>query len=124
MNRKVVGYFEGTDPVWLTSLVARGHDTLPVSNGYDGHGKNVRLFSGKDKVHAVIGYLHKVVAPPRWEASTEDILQSCFNYNVPVLLAVPKELHEDAKKLLGTAAKKVKLVDPAKMLDALKKALG
>ena len=124
MNRKVIGYFEGTDPVWLTSLVAQGHDTLPVSNGYDGHGKHVRLFSAKDKVHAVIGYLHKVVAPPEWEASTEDILQSCFTYGVPVLLAVPKELHGDAKKLLGPVADKLQLVDPAGMLDALKKVLG
>ena len=124
MNRKVVGYFEGTDPVWLTSLIARGHDTLPVSNGYDGHGKNVRLFSAKDKVDAVIGYLHKVVAPRRWEASTEDILHGCFTYNVSVLLAVPQELHEEAGKLLGPVAGKVQLVDPAAMMDALKQALG
>jgi len=124
MNRKVIGYFEGTDPVWLTSLIARGHDTLPVSNGYDGHGKNVRLFSAKDKVHAIIGYLHKVVAPPEWGTGTEDILQSCFTYGIPVLLAVPEALHEEAKELLGPAAGKLRLVDPAGMLDALKQALG
>ena len=124
MERKVIGYFEGADPAWLTSLVARGHDTLPVSNGYDGHGKNVRLFSAKDKVDAVIGYLHKVVAPPRWEASTEDILHSCFTYSVPVLLAVPGALHGKAKELLGKVADNVRLVDPSEMLDAVKETLG
>ncbi len=124
MNRKVIGYFEGTDPVWLTSLIARGHDTLPVSNGYDGHGKNVRLFSAKDKVHAIIGYLHKVVAPPEWGTGTEDILQSCFTYGIPVLLAVPDELHRDARELLGKVAEKVRLVDPRDMLKALSQALA
>ena len=123
MERKTIGYFEGTDPEWLTILVANGHDTLPISNGYDGHGKNVRLFSSEDKVDAVIGYLHKVVAPSRWEATTEDILHGCITYNVPVLLAVPSDLHGKAKELLGKVADKVKLVEPAEMMDTLMKAL-
>jgi len=35
---KTVGYFEGTDPLLLNKLVARGIGTLPISNGFDSHG--------------------------------------------------------------------------------------
>jgi len=122
-KRKTIGYFEGTDPIWLTTLTVEGCDTLPVSNGYDGHGKNVRLFSAQNKVDAVIGYLHKVVAPPGWEASTEDILHACLTYEIPVLLAVPSKLHAQAKKLLGRTGKRVRFTDPAQMLNALQEIL-
>ncbi len=120
MKRKSIGYFEGTDSIWLTSLTAQGCDTLPVSNGYDGHGKNVRLFNARDKVDAVIGYLHKVVAPKEWEVTTSDILHACITYDIPVLLAVPCKLHGKSRKLLGKAAEHVRLVEPSEMLETIK----
>ena len=36
---KTVGYFEGTDPILLTEIVAKGCGTLPIANDWDGHGK-------------------------------------------------------------------------------------
>jgi len=123
MKHKSIGYFAGADSIWLTSLTAQGCDTLPVSNGYDGHGKNVRLFNDRDKVDAVIGYLHKVVVPKGWEVNTVDILHACITYDIPVLLAVPGKLHGKAKKLLGKAVEHVRLVEPSEMLDAVKEVL-
>ena len=123
MKRKSIGYFEGTDSIWLTSLTAQGRDTIPVSNGYDGHGKNVRLFNAKDKADVVIGYLHKVVTPKDWEVTTMDILHACITYDIPVLLAVPCKLHGKARKLLGKAAEHVKLVEPSEMLGTVKEFL-
>ncbi len=124
MKRKSVGYFEGTDSIWLTSLIAQGRDTIPVSNGYDGHGKNVRLFNARDKVDVVIGYLHKVVTPKDWDVTTTDILHACITYDIPVLLAVPGKLHGKAKKLLEKAAEHVHLVAPSEMLETIKEVLG
>ena len=123
MKRKNIGYFEGTDSIWLTSLIAQSCNTIPVSNGYDGHGKNVRLFSSKDKVDAVIGYLHKVVTPKDWEVTTTDILHACITYDIPVLLAVPCKLHEKARKLLGKAAEHVCLVEPSEMMETIKEVM-
>jgi len=119
---KTIGYFEGTNPEWLTALVARGHNTLPVSNGYDGHGKNVRLYSSTIHDDLVIGYLHKVISPPSWEASTDEILHGIKTYNVPCLLAVPAELHDNAKALLGDMSS-IKLVDPSEMMSQIDKLL-
>jgi len=118
---KTVGYFEGTNPEWLTALVAMGHNTLPVSNGYDGHGKNVRLYSKTVHDDLVIGYLHKVISPPTWEASTEEILHGIKTYDIPMLLVVPRELHDSARKLLGDCGDHIKFVDPADVLAELKK---
>lgn len=123
MKGKIIGYFEGTDAILLTSLTAQGSDTIPVSNGYDGHGKNVRLFNSRDKVDAVIGYLHKVVVPKGWEVTTVDILHACITYDIPVLLAVPGNLHGKARKLLGKAAEHVHLVEPSEMLETIKEIL-
>ena len=123
MKGKTIGYFEGTDAILLTSLTAQGSDTIPVSNGYDGHGKNVRLFNARDKVDVVIGYLHKVVVPKGWEVTTMDILHACVTYDIPVLLAVPCKLHSKAEKLLGKAAEHITLVEPSEMLEAVKEAL-
>jgi hypothetical protein len=119
-RKKMVGYFEGTDSPWLTTLIAQGWDTMPVSNGYDGHGKNVALFTSQSKVDVVIGYLHKVIAPLTAEISTRDILHACITYDIPVLLACPEALQGAASKILGELGANVQLVDPAEMLPRMK----
>lgn len=121
---KTIGYFEGTNPEWLTALVAQGHNTLPVSNGYDGHGRNVRLYSANIHDDLVIGYLHKVVSPSSWESSTEDILHAIKAYGVPLLLAVPAGLQDSARKLLGNLGDNIQLVDPAEMPAAIERLIG
>jgi len=37
----IIGYLEGTNPDVLSSLIARGHDTVPIGNGWDNHGKYI-----------------------------------------------------------------------------------
>jgi hypothetical protein len=120
---KVIGYFEGTNPEWLTALVAMGHSTLPVSNGYDGHGKNVRQYNANNKDDLVIGYLHKVVSPPAWEATTADILHGIVTYEIPCLLVVPEAHHAQAESLLGRIPASVRLVDPGRVMDELNRLL-
>ena len=112
-----IGYLEGADPVWLTTLIANACDTLPVSNGYDGHGKNIMLFNSRDKVDIVIGYLHKVIAPEDNPYSTRDILHPCLTYGIPVLLAVPANLQDAVKNLIKDLAPGVTLVPPENMVD-------
>ncbi len=120
---KVIGYFAGTDSIWLTTLVAKGYDTIPVSNGYDGHGKNIRLYNTINHEDVVIGYMHKVIAPFNIDATTADILHACDAYKIPVLLACPRELQEAGKAILGKMAEHVQLVDPAGMLAAVEQVL-
>jgi len=64
-----VGYLEGTDSTILTRLAVSGIDTLPLSNGVDGHGKYVNHLS-KGEVDVVVGYAHKLT--PR-----------CWYYHLP-----------------------------------------
>jgi hypothetical protein len=45
-------------------------------------------------------------------------------HKIPVLLLVPERLHENAKKVLGDVAEKVKLVDSKNALDEIIKILG
>jgi hypothetical protein len=124
MSKKIIAYFEGTDSPWLTTLIAQGHDTIPVSNGFDNHGKNVRLYNETHKDDIVIGYLHKVIAPIDSDATTEDILHACKVYEIPVLLACPAALQDKAKSVLGEMAGCVTLVDPAEMVKTVEDKLG
>ncbi len=121
---KIIGYLEGTDASFLTKLVAKGIDTLPLGNGADNHGKYVGLLSKTDSVSLVIGYLHKVVPTAEHGIAPKDMLYSCRLHNIPVMLLVPTELQEEAKKILKEAAGDVILVDPKNVWDETIKILG
>jgi hypothetical protein len=113
-----VGYFEGADPAVLTKLAATGVGTIPLSNGWDNHGKYVGHLSPGDKVDVVLGPLHKVLIPDWVDLSVEDILHSCRTHLIPVFLVAPREVHAQGKKQLGTRlAKFVKLVTPEEQYD-------
>ncbi|MCD6101829.1 MAG: hypothetical protein J7J77_02105 [Candidatus Cloacimonetes bacterium] len=116
---KVVGYLEGTDSWFLTNLVAKGYETLPLGNGADNHGKYIGLISKTDNISLVIGYLHKVVPLSGMNITTKDILYSCKMHKIPVMIIVPEKLHENAKEILGDMANYVMLVDPAKLLEKI-----
>jgi hypothetical protein len=120
----VIGYLEGTDPLWLTTLVAQGYDTIPVSNGYDNHGKNLRLYNEHNRDALVIGYLHKVITPAFSEATPADILHGCLTHHVPVLLACPQALQAGAATRLGGLAAKVQLVEPEQMVTAIERMMA
>ncbi len=109
---KTVGYLEGTHALYLTKLVAKGIDTLPLGNGVDNHGKYVGLLTKSDNVSLVIGHLHKVVPTAREGIAPKDLFYACKLHKIPVFVIVPKELQAEAKNILGQAAGDVTLVDP------------
>lgn len=117
MGRKSVGYFEGTDSALLTSLVCEGYDTLPVSNGADNHGKDVRHITSTDKYDLLIGYVHKIYAPVGWDLPYQELFHICKTYGIPMLLEVPADLVDAAKRIIGDAPPEVRFVDPDDALD-------
>lgn len=109
----IVGYLEGTDALVLTKLAAEGIGTLPLSNGFDNHGKYMNHLTSQDGVSVVIGYLHKVLPTPEMIITPQDLLFACLTHEIPVLLIVEKSEHEEAKRVLGEVGNRVRLVDPA-----------
>ena len=125
--RKNVGYFEGTDSTLLTALVCEGYDTIPVSNGYDNHGRHVQLINWENKPDLLIGYVHKVFAPDDGDpnyTTYQDIFHTCRTFQVPLLLEVPADLQEKARSLFGEMPEVVRFVDPADMLQSAIEILG
>lgn len=110
-----VGYLEGTDPLFLNELVARNIDTIPLSNGMDGHGKFLGHLTKADEIDVVVGFLHKVIPLADSGLTPADILHSCKMHRVPVLVVAQRELHTKAEGALGKAAEFATLVDPAEL---------
>ncbi len=100
----IVGYLEGTDPLFLSRLVAKGYDTMPISNGADNHGKYIGLVTKNDGIGVIVGYFHKIVPPADMNLTCSDILYSAKLHKIPVVLIAPEDVHEEAKKILGDAA--------------------
>jgi hypothetical protein len=117
-----VGYFEGTDPIILTRLAVKGIGTLPLSNGFDMHGKYVGHVLRQDNISIVFGYLHKVLPTSVTKVSPHDLLYNCLTNGIPVALVVEKEFHEAAREQLGEIRDSVKLVDPANLYEVILKA--
>ena len=115
----IVAYLEGTDPLVLTKLAAVGIGTIPVSNGFDDHGKYVNHITSNDGVSVVIGYLHKVIPTSVMTLTPRDLLFSCVTLNIPVLLIAEESDHQKAKSLLGDVADYVRLVDPGKLYESV-----
>ena len=123
MNRRSVGYFEGTDSGLLTGLICSGYDTIPVSNGYDSHGRHIRSIHEGSRFELLVAYLHKIFAPSEAATTYQDIFHVCRVYEMPLLIEVPEELHEQAAGLLGRLPDFVTLVDPANALAAAREIL-
>ena len=121
--RRVIGYFEGTDPALLTSLVCEEHDTVPISNGFDHHGMHVRIINNENRVDALIGYVHKIYATQDSVSSGgvtyQDIFHVCRAFDIPLLLAVPNGLEDKARGLFTDVPDLVQFLDPDKMLGAI-----
>ena len=100
--RKIVGYFEGTDSTLLTGLVCDGHDTVPISNGFDNHGMHVRIINNENKVDLLIGYVHKIFAPEDsvqpGGVTYEDIFHVCRTFDIPLLLEVRSDRQQAARE--------------------------
>ncbi|MBC7262611.1 MAG: hypothetical protein H5T63_11450 [Chloroflexi bacterium] len=119
-----VGYLEGTDPLVLTQLAVRGIGTVPISNGFDGHGKYINHLVPADHIAVVIGYLHKLLPVPERFMKPKDLLFSCMTHAIPVLLIVPKADQEAARNTLGEARDYVELVEPAELYQAVMKKIS
>jgi hypothetical protein len=118
-----IGYLEGTDPLVLTRLAARGVGTLPLGNGVDNHGKFVTTISERDRIDLVVGYLHKVMRTERQGFFTRDLLQSCIGYSIPVLIIVPEVDQSIARQVLGPVSESIRLVDPNALYDEIVRVL-
>jgi hypothetical protein len=117
MTRKSVGYFDGTDSTLLTSLICAGYDTLPVSNGVDHHGKNVRRINQQEKYDILIGYPHKLYAPVEYDLPYQEVFHICKTYGIPLLLEVPDDLKESAHRLMPDSPDVVEFLDPGEILE-------
>ncbi len=123
MTRRSVGYFEGTDSRLLTGLICLGCDTIPVSNGFDNHGRHIRSIHETSRFDLLIAYLHKIYAPSGSVTTYQDILHVCRVYEMPLLIEVPEELQEQATRVLGEVPDFVTLVDPDRALAAARRIL-
>jgi hypothetical protein len=115
---KIIGYMQGTDPQVLTHLSLEGYETLPISNGYDNHGKNITLLSTEDHISLIVGYLHKFI-PLTPQFTITELLQSAKVNKIPVVFIVPNEIQEKASKLVADKAVEYQLVDPANLSSAI-----
>ena len=110
-----VGYLEGTDPLLLNELVARGIDTIPLGNGMDNHGKFLGHLTKADEISVVVGYLHKIIPLAGSGLTPLDIIHSCQVHKTPTLIIAQKSIHDKATDFLGPAAECVTLVDPEEL---------
>jgi hypothetical protein len=120
---KTIGYLEGTDPEFLTTLVCNGYKTLPIGNGKDNHGKNIAYITVADKVDLLVGYIHKVSPVPGMKQSLKDLLNPGIIHNIPIFLLAPKEVLADAQKMVAEVVRNeyVKVMDPKDLrAEALK----
>ena len=119
----LVGYLEGTDGQLLTNLVVEGIDTIPVSNGWDNHGKTLGHITPSDNISLIVGYLHKVFSRGMG-VTAKDVLYNCILHKLPIMLIVPKSNWDAARECLGEIADGITLVDPEDVLGEILKKLG
>jgi hypothetical protein len=112
---KIVGYMEGTNPELLTNLMLEGFETLPLSNGWDNHGKYIAHVNRTDNLSLVVGYVHKFIPVAKELAKEEEILSSLKVYKIPTVFIVPSAKHAKTKKILSRKGLKYKLADPAEV---------
>ncbi|MGQ9584276.1 MAG: hypothetical protein ACUVXG_02610 [Anaerolineae bacterium] len=120
----IIGYLEGTSSIFLTQVCLAGFSTLPLGNGWDGHGKYIAHIGPQDNICVVVGYLHKLLPTPESNLKPADLLFACRTHNIPVVVIAPKEGHEAARKLLGDAANYVTLVDRDTLYETVLRIAG
>jgi hypothetical protein len=115
--RKNVGYLAGTDPLTLSHFSALGYDTIPLSNGWDNHGKYIGLLSRQDNVSLVVAYLHKLIAPKEMKTKPSDFLRACKVNQIPVLVVCPERVVSRAKKRFAGTGTKLVWTTPDTLFD-------
>jgi len=97
---KRIGYLNGIDPMVLSVLAANGIGTIPISNGWDDHGKYIAHITEADGLSAVIAPFHKVIAAPGDPVGPHDVLSPAIDNGIPVLLVIPKKVMKKARNIL------------------------
>ncbi len=120
---KTIGYLEGTDPGFLTTLVCKGYKTVPIGNDTDNHGRNIAYITIADKIDLIVGYLHKVSPLPGMTKSLNDFLTPGILHHIPILLLAQKDVLSEAKRVVAEATNSqyVKVIDSKDLnVEALK----
>lgn len=117
MKKATIGYLEGIDPMFLSYCTALGVKTLPLSNGWDSHGKYVGLLSPRDNLKLVVAPLHKLVAPVEHTQKPNDFLHACVVHHIPVIVVVPAAVLAQGKKLLAGVKAKLIWSSPEDLYD-------
>jgi len=107
-----VGYLSGTDPATLSQLAACGVNTIPLSNGWDNHGKYIEAVTVSDNLGAIVGYFHKLVAPTEAQTSLSSFLEGARIHKIPVVVVCPANVMTQAKEVLGASGKKLHWATP------------
>jgi len=115
----LVGYMEGVEPLLLSRLAVEGVGTLPVSNGFDNHGKFINNLNERDAVDVIIGHLHKFLATQRHGFLVQDLLSACRACGIPVLVIVPKGYQAAAFQTLDKVADVVRVTDPDDLYEQI-----
>jgi hypothetical protein len=116
---KTIGYMEGTNSEFLTNVIVEGIDTMPLSNGWDNHGKFLAHITRTDNISVVVGYLHKFFTLSREPKIVEEILSSIRAYKIPTVIVVPRGKQEKAKKLLKGRSINYIFADPNEITGAV-----
>jgi hypothetical protein len=98
--------------------------TLPLSNGYDNHGKFITSVSGRDEIDVVVGHLHKLTRAQKQGFRPQDLLQPCLECGIAVMIIVPEADHGLARKVLGAVSDDTVFVDPGRLFGSIAQELG
>ncbi len=107
----------------MTNLILEGYDTLPLSNGWDNHGKYIAHINRTDNLVLVVGYLHKFIPVIKEYPAGEDILSSLKAYKIFVVFIIPGGKQAKAKKMLASKGVSYKLASPAGVSKTVMKIL-
>jgi len=119
-----VGYLSGTDSATLSQLVASGVNTIPFSNGWDNHGKYIGMVTVSDNLGAIVGYFHKLVAPPEAQTPPASFLDRARIHKIPVVVICPANVIDHAKEVLGDSAAALHWVTPDQVHDKVMSLVG
>jgi hypothetical protein len=119
-----VGYLSGTDSATLSQLAASGVNTIPLSNGWDNHGKYIEAVTVSDNLGAIIGYFHKLVAPSEAQTSPSGFMDAARIHKIPVVVVCPANVMTQAKGIIGVSGKKLHWAAPDQVYHTVMALVG
>jgi CBS domain-containing protein len=119
-----VGYLSGTDPATLSQLAASGVNTIPFSNGWDNHGKYLGMVTVSDNLGAIVGYFHKLVAPPEAQTPPASFLDRARIHKIPVVVICPANVMARAREVLGEGGTTIHWATPDQVYGKVMELVG